>query len=373
MTKGKVAFDKKDYDVAKVEFAHAAELKPSEAEPKSRLELIEKKLSGVDIDSKYDTAIARGNVALADKNYSLALENYKRAQKIKPLESLALNQVKFVQDMMKQQASEQADQQKRAEVRVKEEIRRKRFDDGMTAYAQYETAAQIADFDGQLLNLKQFLNLIPDVSELNTYQFNAGAKIDFAKKKIQAIRDYLTRTRGASFQLEPIPYLDQDIEKKYESISFTSPPEDQKYTATDSANYNENIRYSKEVLLEKTRSLVADSAENITISSQGVRFKGEKAFFKFLIRNGDANEFLTGAMQLTATKKDGSIIKSFPSYVSSFPIVLPGKEFAVVYVTKKLDLKDDDKISFSLTDRVKKKKIDVVIPGSIYNKEKNSK
>ncbi len=81
-------------------------------------------------------------------------------------------------------------------------------------------------------------------------------------------------------------------------------------------------------------------------------------------------EFLTGAMQLNLIKKNGNTIKNNPNYISSFPIVLPGKEFFIVYVTKEIFVDDKDILSFNLTDRLKKNALKVSIPGSSYNEEK---
>ncbi|MCW3105914.1 MAG: hypothetical protein JWQ09_420 [Segetibacter sp.] len=373
IARGKAAVDKKDYDAAKIAYQQASELKPTEQEPKSKLDFIDKKLTSTGMNIKYDSSMAKGNLALGERNYLLALESYKEAQRIKPLETFALNQFKYVQELITRDSLQQAEIQRRAEIKVQEEIRKKRFDEGMTAYAQYEIAAQTADFEGQLLNLKHFLNIIPDASELNTYQFNAGAKIDFAKKKIQAIRDYLSRTKGTSYQLESIPYLDQDLEKKYESINFTSLPEGQVYAHTDSADYNENIKISRDLLKEKPRLTVVDSIDNIKLACQTLSFKGDRVFYKVLIHNDDSTEFLTGPMQINLIKKDGSTGKNYASYISSFPIILPGKEFLIVYVAKDQEVNDEDTLAFEVTDRLKKKSAHLSIPGKIYNQEKKLK
>ncbi len=373
LDKGKAAFDKKDYNTAKAAYAQAAELKPDEPEPKDRIGAVEKKMAGTDVDAKYDAALAKGNTALADKNYTEALANYKEAQKSKPLETFVLTQIRAVQDLITRDSIQQAEVQRRVNLKAEEEIRKKRFDEGMTAYTDYETAAQIANYEDQLLNLKHFLNIIPDASELNTYQANAGAKIVFAKKKILAIREYLTRTKGAAYQLEAIPYLNKDLEKKYESINFTAPPDEQSIARLDSTTLADLVTSGKAILAEKPRLDLQDSSANVKLTCQSISFKGDNVFFKLLIQNKDAEEFLTGPMQVSLIKNKTSPIKSKASYISAFPIILPGKEFFVVYVTKDQAVNDADTLSFDLTDRLKKKKLHITIPGSVYNQEKKLK
>lgn len=368
LEKGKAALDKKDYNTAKAAYTTASELKPAEQDPKSKLDIIEKKLTSAGMNAQYDSAMARGNIALGDKNYTLALENYKEAQRVKPVEALALNQIKYIQSLIVNDSLQQIELQHKAEVKVKEEIRLKRFNEGMAEYSKYEKAAQVADFEEELLHLKNFLNIIPDDSQLNTYQYNQ--KIEESRKKIEDIRRYLSTKKGIAYQAEAIPYLDQDLEKKYESLNFSAPPEEQVYAATDSANYNENIRFSKELLTTNGRLNVLDSMDNIKVSCPAIGFKGDKAFYKLGIQNRDAEEFLTGTMLITLIKKDGTSIKNYASYISSFPIIQPGKEFFIIYVTKDQEIRDDEKTSFDLTDRFKKKKLHISISGSLYNQEK---
>jgi tetratricopeptide (TPR) repeat protein len=373
LQKGKAAFDKNDLENAKKAYTEALALKPNDDEAKNKLDLIEKKAGLVDVSSKYDSAMSRGNIAMADKNYTVALENYKQAVKLKPLERTALSQLQYTQQLATRDSLEQAEKQRVAINKIQEEVRKKRFDDGMGAYVLYENAAQISNYEDQLTYLKHFLNVIPDASELNTYQFNASAKIDFAKKKIQTIRDYLTRIKGSTYQLEAIPYLNQDLEKKYESINFSAPPDEQVMEKIDTPAYNESIKFGKDILAQKPRLSLQDSSNNIKLTCESISFKGDKVCYRFKIQNNSTDEFLTGPMQLSAIKKDGSVIKENADYISSFPIVLPGKEFFLVYQTKDVAVTDKDALYFELSDRLKKTKLKVDVPGIVYNKEKNQK
>jgi hypothetical protein len=330
-------------------------------------------MSVSDVSGKFDSAMARGNIAMADKNYTTAIQNYREAVKLKPLERVALSQLQYTQQLITRDSLDQAEKQRVAINKIQEEVRKKRFDDGMNAYVQYENAAQISNYEDQLYYLKSFLNIIPDASELNTYRFNASAKIDFAKKKIETIRQYLTRIKGSTYQLEAIPYLNQDLEKKYESINFSAPPDEQVMAKIDSAGYNESVKASKELLTQKPRLSLQDSSNNIKLTCESISFKGDKVAYRFKIQNNSTEEFLTGPMQLSVIKKDGSVVKDNADFISSFPIVLPGKEFFIVYQTKDVAVTDKEALYFELSDRLKKTKLKVDVPGLVYNKEKSQK
>jgi tetratricopeptide (TPR) repeat protein len=370
LQKGKAAFDKGDLQAARKSYTAALELKPNEFEPKSQLELIDKKISQTGSNVKFDSAMAKGNLAAADKDLNTALESYREALKMKPLDNTALAQVQYMQRLIAQEAAQQAEATRRAEVRVQEEIRIAKFNEGMKAWGDYENAAQTANFEDQLIYLKKFLNIIPDATEFNNYQANSDKKIPFAKTKINTIREYLTRVKGAAFQLEAIPYLNQELEKKFENINVSAPPDDQ-IIIRDTIAFNESAQLSKSILSEKPRLTLDDSSNYVKVTCQNITFKGDKAYYKFLIKNSDKTEFLTGQMQLSLVKKDGTVTKSNPHFVSAFPIILPGKEFVVLYAAKELEVKNNDTLLFELSDRLKQNKLKISIPGSVYNKEKN--
>jgi tetratricopeptide (TPR) repeat protein len=373
LQKGKALLDKNDFEAAKKAYAEALVIKPNDEEAQGKLDLIDKKMSVADVSAKYDSAMARGNIALADKNYTLAAENYKQAVKLKPLERTALSQLQYSQQLATRDSLDQVEKQRIAINKVKEEVRIKRFNDGMGAYDQYDKAAQTANYEDQLVYLKQFLNIIPDASDFNDYRYNPSAKIDFAKKKIQTIRDLFTRTKGSAYQLEAIPYLNQDLEKKYESINFNAPPDEQEMEKIDSSTYNELVKNSKSLLSEKPKLSLQDSANNVKLTCESISFKGDKVYYRLKIQNNSPDEFLTGVMQLSAIKKDGSVIKNKPGYISAFPIVLPGKEFFIVYEAKDIDVTDKEALYFELSDRLKKTKLKIDVPGLVYNKEKSQK
>lgn len=369
LQKGKAAFDKKDYVTAKEAYSKAHEFKPLETEPTFEIDLIDRKINEKDINGQYDSAMARGNVAAGEKNYSLALENYREALKLKPLEALALSQVQFARNMIILDSTQQAETQRRAIARVKEELRKKRFNEGMEYYVAYDRAAQIADMEKEVYYLKKFLDVFPDETEFNDYQYSK--KIADAKKKIEDIRSYWSRTKkGYQPEIDSIPYLMQDLEKKYPDINYGSIRAEQIMVALDTQKVEDAIKVTRELIAEKPRLTFSDSINNIKASCEGIKFIGEKAYYKVRIQNNDTTDFLTGVMSVNHVKKDGSITKNYPDYVSSFPIILPGKEFFIVYSAKNIEVGDNESLSFEINDRLKKVKLGIPIPGKIYNEEK---
>lgn len=372
IAKGKTFLAAEDFINAKAAYKEAADLKPAEPEPQTKLIAINKKTEELVKNQDYDSTIAEGNIAISEKNYKLAIEYFKKALRSKPSNTYPLNQLQFAESLVLRDSLATAEKQRKKEVHINEEERKNRFNQGMTAYMNYENAAQMANYENQLLFLKQFLNIIPDASELNEYQANFAGKIDFANKKIKTIRDYLTRIKGNSYQPEAIPYTNLELKSKYSNINFSKPPADQLFEQTDSTKLNESIKISKEVLAEKPRLSLSDSSDNIKLTCQSISFKGENAYLKFCVRNNSISDFPSGQMQLSVIKKDKSVINLRPEFISDFPIVLPQKEFFIVYVTKANKINNsDDQISLEIKDVFKNKKIKINIPGKVFNQEKS--
>jgi hypothetical protein len=368
MARGSDAYNKKDYNTAKTQFIRASELKPAEQEPKIKLQIIDDKLNPGISTAKYDSAISKGNRAIHDQNLELALQYFTEANRIKPAETYPLSQLKYVQGTIKQNQLNQAQIQAEAIKKAQKEISQKRFYEGMDEYTKYERAATILDYEMELVYLKNFLNIIPDTSYLNTLQFTR--KIEDSKQKIKSIRDYFARTKGSTYQCEAIPYLDVELEKKYGSINFTALPDGQKVDSVDSATYDEYVKVSKEILLGKPDLSFPDSFNNVKLTCVAIKVKKGEAFYKFQIQNRDTTEFLTGSMQLDLVKKGGDTVRNNANYISSFPIVLPGKEFYIIYAAKDVPVSDDDVLSFDISDRLRNYNFRIAIPGAVYNKEK---
>ncbi len=370
IARGRTFLAEEDFISAKAAYEEAAELKLAEQEPKTKLSTINKRLEDLVKNQAYDSVIAKGNIAIGEKNYKLAAEYFTKALHAKPLDTYPLKQLQFVETLIARDSSDKARIQHQAQVEVDEQVRKDRFNQAMSAYTDYENAAQMANYEDQIFYLKQFLNLI-DVKELYDYQFRPKGKIDFANKKIKDIRNYLTRIKGNSYQPEPIPYTDQELKIKYPKLDFSKPPSDQVFDRIDSTKLIENFKISKEVLAENSRLALSDSADNLKMTCQSISFKGENVYFKLCIKNYDSSDFLSGPMQLSVIKKDKSVIALRPAYVSNFPIILPKKEFFIVYVTKANKINNDDQLTLEMKDIFKNKKIKINISGSVFNQEKS--
>lgn len=194
IAKARIAYTNSDYANARSAFEEASELKPNEEEPKTRLAEIDKKLADLakakDVRDKYDSITAKADLALGNHDYATALEGYKEALDIKPDEAYYLQkQINFLQTQLAMKDS--------TELEVKKgEDRRQKFNDGMNSYNNGRAALKELRYEDALSEFQKFLDLIPDTSQLNTYQYNQQELINFAKAKIQALKDYLARSKG---------------------------------------------------------------------------------------------------------------------------------------------------------------------------------
>ncbi|TDH28054.1 hypothetical protein EXU57_06215 [Segetibacter sp. 3557_3] len=368
MQKAEAAFSKNDLVSARSLYMHALQLKPTEIEPKERLQMIIKRIAEQAQRLKYDSALAKGGIALSNKQYDAALRQFREALRIKPGDNYALNQVKWIESVVVKSSSQQAEKQKAVEFNISEEMYRKRFEEGMRAYSNYEKAAQLADYELQLHYLKQFLNIIPDNSLFNRLQYSEDP-IGFAKNKIKTIRDYLTRTKGSQYQVEAIPFSNQELESKYANINFGVPPPEQLYDADQANNGEEKVAVCKTLLANKPNLQLSDSANNIKVVCEAISKKGSDAYFVLRLRNSGSSEFISGPVILTQQKKDKTTIHHKAGYISAFPIVLPGKEFSMVYQTKYFQPDKSDVLRLELADRLMKQKFSIRIPATTFEAE----
>jgi hypothetical protein len=329
------------------------------------------KINEKQINNQYDSAMTHGSLALGQRNFVFALEKFMEAHRLKPLETLPSIQIEAIRNIFTQDSLQQVELQRRGIARVQEDVRQKRFKEGMGYYVSYESAAQIADMESEVYYLKKFLDIFPDYSELETNQYST--KIESAKKKISDIRSYWNRTRQ-NYQplVDSIPYLAQEFESKYPTINFNVRKE-QQFTVLDSIPVSEAVRITKELLKENPKFAFRDSINNVTVSCDAIKFIKEKAYYRIKIQNNDTTDFLMGTMAINHIKKDGATVKNYPDFISAFPIILPGKEFTIVYSAKDLDVQNEERLAFEINERLKKLKFTIPIPGNAYNEEKKFK
>jgi tetratricopeptide (TPR) repeat protein len=398
ITKARIAYTNNNYADAQSAYEEAAEIKPNEEEPKVKLSEIDKKLADLvkakDIQDKYDSVTAKADLALGTHDYDTALQLYKQALNIKPDEAYYLQkQIDFLQRQLTAKDS--------SELEVKKaEDRKQKFNDGMNAYNRGRSALKELRYEDALLDFKKFLELIPDASELNANQYNQQELINFAKSKVKDLNDYLARSKAKdtlnvkNIANEKLPgiadiapslsggmlyYPTQkdltitdlnEIKLKYPLIDFNQPPREQQFN--ENLNYSkENTLVSHEMLLQSAQLNLQSNSQYIKLSCQGINFKDSNVYIRLLVQNNDTTEFLTGAMLLTLNMKDGSIVKLYPAYISNFPIVLPEKEKAFIYMINARNVSEEESLNFEVTDRLQKIRLLITIPGETYNQEQS--
>ncbi len=183
-----------------------------------------------------------------------------------------------------------------------------------------------------------------------------------------------TKTLGT--QKEPIGISREEIGKNYAGYKFAEYPAGQTINLA-TAETEESKRACND-LLDGDPSLNLSYSTNLVTTSmvcQGISFSGANdAYLRILIQNGGNDNLLAGIMLLTLKRKDGTRIKLHPGYLYPTkypPIILPGKQRAIIYPFKAYDVSNDDELIFELHDRQRKTNIEISIPGKIYNKEKD--
>lgn len=166
-------------------------------------------------------------------------------------------------------------------------------------------------------------------------------------------------------------YTQAELWKKYPNIVFGDPPEGQHmageyYVPADTA---ENYRVSRELItMPPWLDQHSDTVNNVSVTLQSMVFSGVNCYMRFLIRNQSKKDFLIGQMNLN-WRKDNISHDLFPCYVTGYPVVLPGKNFTMVYVSRAVNAEETDIFTFTLKDRFKKVALEIPVTGAMYNLE----
>ncbi len=109
IAKGDAALASKDYAAAKTGYSDALGFKPSEQYPKDKLAEIEKTLRDLaaekELNEKYAAAIAKGDAALAAKSYMAAKGNYSEASGLKPNEQYPKDKIAEIDALLAKDAA----------------------------------------------------------------------------------------------------------------------------------------------------------------------------------------------------------------------------------------------------------------------------
>ena len=331
--------------------------------------------------NEFDSLINVGDAALADSDYITALDNYKRAHEIKQLDTAYYyinQQISYlekeipIRDSINKQRKLEAEHQRNVEYAV-------------SIYKQAQDSVRFGNFEFASLYFKQFINFI-DSLHLTSDQYDFDKMINYANTKVNAIQihidtinakklrgDTLTPKLPAAINRPDItliyypnpkdPGLDT-IYKKYPAINFNIPPDNQLF---DSIDLSQETKLKSKDIMSATPSAIATTDYNgIRLVCNNIIFKNNKVYFKCMLYNFSSDEYLTGTMLITQ-RQAGNSVGILPVYISAYPIILPGEQKVIVYVTKDKVIADDSNLEFEISDRLNKNKIKITIPASVYN------
>lgn len=391
MSKAKSYFLKEDYTNAKNAYTEASQLKPSEDEPRIQINAIQAKLDAIaranEIDDKYEQKIATADSLMILKSYENAITAYREALGIKPNQYYPLTQINYVTAEIRNQQKEKEDRAKLEAYKREEEldikfrdalkradaaVKEKKYDVAKAAYTEVLAIRPDHDYSKQRLEIVTYqLEKESIAKNKKADEQKAESNKPVADKKGKDIAtSEKTKTNIAAIPVTPVPYSDAELKAKYPNIDFSKLPPEQPFNE-GAINTLENTNIFKDVLTEAPRLDLSTSDNKVKLTCQGINFEGTSVYLKFLIQNNGKTDFLTGAMMVTWTKRSGSKIKLYPVYLfpAFLPIVTPGNEATVIYVCKSYYINDSEKLSFEMSDRLNKIKLEIDIPGKKYNEE----
>lgn len=123
----------------------------------------------------------------------------------------------------------------------------------------------------------------------------------------------------------------------------------------------------------ETSKSFADSSDQVKLICQDISFIGSNAYVKVLIQNYSSTEsFLTDTLQVSIKKNNGTLRKLDQRFISSFPTITPLKELVFVsFADASIGVEPDDIFILEMRNRLKKTKLAVQIPWSLYQQQKN--
>ena len=139
-----------------------------------------------------------------------------------------------------------------------------------------------------------------------------------------------------------------------------------------------NFTICQQLLNEKTAPLnirSEKSSNGVSLVLESITFNGPNAYFKILISNKSSDDFLMGLTGIFWYNADGSqkmwLSCSYITYIQSFPILPPGQETRIVLVTRDANVSDNELLNINISERrPEKEKLDIILNGKVFNKEK---
>jgi tetratricopeptide (TPR) repeat protein len=425
------ALNNNDFNNAQIYYNQIVDLK-LEDEPliaklktfQNRLDVIRKEKERND---QYDTAISKAAQAIGDGAYNTALKYYNEASSLKPQDGYATGQIIYVNglllDIEERKRSDQRFQQKKqivalqsvankavTEKRWKEarELFQKIIDLDPSPVEKNFAFAKIRLLENEIRKQDSIASIaappvvVVEESKLSKEDrkrrqvfFDAQAKLEKARldtiaaqlkrrnepslARVVAVQPTLNNNTtknyvNAFLQEEAIPYKHEELIKKYPEVNFEKEPDGQTYDRSDRKNAASNFKIIKIILSDTSNLNLSDSINYIKGICKNISFNGNNAFIKVLIRNNSLTDFLTGRIQFKVVRKNKGTVDLHQRYISDFPIVLPQKEYPFVYVTDgSLEIDPADILIMQINDRSNKIKLQIKIPGNLYNSRKTAR
>lgn len=390
MSKAKSYMLKEEYENARTALQDALVAKPAEQEPRKQLDVVNAKLAEIvrlnAIEERYEAKRAIADSLVLIKQFEQAKPVYRELHEIKPTETYALSLIRYCDAELKEAAAQKAINDK-AEAARKEEERENRFYE-----LRKEAIALVSagDFEAARKKYAEALEIRPDDSYCSWGKKMCSDQL--AKKNTQPAGSTLVRNNADTkshgeqeivnavpvkqtespyeLQVKPIPYTDEELKQKYPGIDFTKLPPEQP-SNDEAVDTKENTRIFNEVLADKPRLTISDKNNKVKLICQSIYFEGDMAYFKFIIQNSSAEDFLTGAMMLNWERTTGTKIKLYPIYIypNNLPIITPNREAVIIYACRAYNVGEKDKLKFELSDRKNKTRFELGIKGSVYRDE----
>ncbi len=391
ISKGKSYLLKDDLANAKLAYTEALNIRPEESEAKTQLKAIEAKLDQLakvnQVDNVYDQKLATADSLLILKSYNQALSYYNAALKIKPDEYYPKKQINYVTAEIKNDQKIKEELARFESYRKEEELEQRYRD----ALKKGKDAMAAHKYDVAKVAYNEVLSLRPG----NEYALHMITVVDYQMEKLNLAKVKNENSKKAEVKKPISEKKDNEISKvekpgsetekmktavapsniaeltnKYPNIDFTNLPPEQPFNG-EAVNTIEKLTIFKNIVSENPRLNISTTESKVKLTCQGINFEESSVYLKFLIQNQSKDDFLTGAMMLTWTKKSGTRIKLYPIYLypAFLPVIAPGNEATVIYVCKSYLINDKEKLNFELNDRLNKIKFQIEIPGNKFNKE----
>jgi hypothetical protein len=423
--KGKAAMTANDFNKAKKAFEEAVTYQTADPFATSQLNIVYKKIEDIaredERNKKYDTCIDKAATAIMQQDFKKAQDYYKEAGLLKPAETYPAKMIVYFEGILlenaKKEEREELLRQRRKGIEIKQKALQSIVDKDWKAalegfkevltlnpakadeeFARQKIAAielEIAKVDAANAQKKTPVAVAPkgkrERDQEKRDSLFARAERKKENERLALIQKQLAEVERKkqsqvtisqpkaglvnSFnQADPIPYSHTELVNKYPAINFDETPAGQSYDATDRKNRSLNFEISNKIIAEKGSLNVTDSAGSIKVTCQHISFNGSNSYIKFLIQNNSSTDFLTGPIQLRLVKKSGIIKEINQRFITNFPVVMPKKEFPIVYVSSaNVDIDPSDILILEVNDRTKKTKLKLNIPGEVYNMHKTAK